>query len=248
MRQREEEGLIGRRWVRGLRFTLLRLPTVWGRLGVEPLPHGPAGLSRQHLTVLRERAGWERSTLQFYYSAVRGFARWGQNPISEDRTAWRLPSGVARRRRWLSKVQLQQLLRSASDRARLLVALEGFNGLRRVEVLRLRAGDVDLADGLLNVLGKGRMGGKWRQVPLHRIARSELERVVGASQPDDRVLPLSASGADNLLRKAALAAGFDALGVKVSHHDLRRSFGRLAHEAGMDLVQLKNLYGTPRWT
>src|SRR4029077_6612735 len=36
--------------------------------------------------------------------------------------------------------------------------------------------------------------------------------------------------------------GFPLQGVKVSHHDLRRTFGRLAHQSGMDLIQLKNLY------
>ena len=29
----------------------------------------------------------------------------------------------------------------------------------------------------------------------------------------------------------------------MSHHDLRRTFGRIAHESGMDLIQLKNLFG-----
>jgi site-specific recombinase XerD len=38
-------------------------------------------------------------------------------------------------------------------------------------------------------------------------------------------------------------SGLDRVGVAVSHHDLRRTFGRLSHDAGMDLVQLKNLYG-----
>jgi len=57
------------------------------------------------------------------------------------------------------------------------------------------------------------------------------------------VIPLSHSGADLLLRRVAERAGFPSLGLRVSHHDLRRTFGRLAHQAGMDLVQLKNLYG-----
>lgn len=57
------------------------------------------------------------------------------------------------------------------------------------------------------------------------------------------VIPLSQSGADLVLRRVAHRAGFPRLGLRVSHHDLRRTFGRLAHKAGMDLVQLKNLYG-----
>jgi len=54
---------------------------------------------------------------------------------------------------------------------------------------------------------------------------------------------LSRSGADLILRRVAERAGFPSLGLRVSHHDLRRTFGRVAHKAGMDLVQLKNLYG-----
>jgi integrase len=73
--------------------------------------------------------------------------------------------------------------------ARLIIALEGFNGLRRVEVLRLRAQDVNLADRWLNVRGKGRTGGKWRQILLSDIARAELEARVAGLPPDSRVLP-----------------------------------------------------------
>ncbi|MCI4317629.1 MAG: tyrosine-type recombinase/integrase [Thermoplasmata archaeon] len=41
------------------------------------------------------------------------------------------------------------------------------------------------------------------------------------------------------VRRAAPTGGR----VRVSHHDLRRTFGRVAYDAGMDLVQLKNLLG-----
>jgi len=77
---------------------------------------------------------------------------------------------------------------------------------------------------------------------MHHSVHRDLSHWIRDRQPDDRVLPLSRSGADLLLDRARLAANF-AGGLKVSHHDLRRSFGRLAHEAGMDLVQLKNLLG-----
>ena len=61
-------------------------------------------------------------------------------------------------------------------------------------------------------------------------------------KPDDPVLGISCSTADMDLRKAAREAGFGSQ-FAVSHHDLRRTFGRLAHEAGMDLVQLRYLLG-----
>ncbi len=70
-----------------------------------------------------------------------------------------------------------------------------------------------------------------------------LRPLAGSAEPEAHVIPLSRSGADLVLRRAARRAGFPAAGLQVSHHDLRRTFGRLAHKAGMDLVQLKNLYG-----
>lgn len=156
--QRDSEGLIGESWVRRIRSNLLRLPEVWIRLGVNPPPTGPAEVIPRHLSVLRDAAGWERATVEFYFSSIRGFLRWAKNGVSEEKAVWRLPMGVARRRRWLTKAQLLDLLHAAPPRARLLVALEGFNGLRRIEVLRLRVQDVNLSENLLNVQGKGAYG------------------------------------------------------------------------------------------
>jgi integrase len=63
------------------------------------------------------------------------------------------------------------------------------------------------------------------------------------ANPADRILPYSASWADQKLRDAARLAGFTDKGLRISHHDLRRTFGRVAHSAGMDLVQPKDLLG-----
>ena len=81
------------------------------------------------------------------------------------------------------------------------------------------------------------------QIPLHTLARRELQQTILGKAPEERVLPISASGADLLLQSGANVAHFPEKGILVSHHDLRRTFGRIAHEAGMDLVQLKNLFG-----
>ena len=51
-----------------------------------------------------------------------------------------------------------------------------------------------------------------------------------------------ASRADFILRRVATQSGLYP-GVMISHHDLRRTFGHLAHEAGLDLVQLQHLQG-----
>jgi integrase len=235
--------LIGERWTKGLRYTLGRIPLLLAETEPDLRLESFRGVTEAHLAALRTRGGWGRATKQFYLAALRLFLRWHGSPLASESDLWRLPEGAAPKRRWLTGEELAHLLRHASGRARLIVALEGFNGLRRVEVLRLRAMDVNLEEGWINVHGKGRMGGKWRQIPLSSIAREELRRVLGGTAPEARILPYSASWADQKLTEAARAAGFERRAIRVSHHDLRRTFGRVAHSSGMDLVQLKNLFG-----
>ena len=239
----EQERSIGERWAKGLRYTLVRIPALLSNLEVKPGLYAARQVGPQHIEALRTRTGWGRATTQFYFAALRQFLRWADNPLASRGELWRLPPSAAQRRRWISPDQLVSLLRAARGKARVIVALEGFNGLRRVEVLRLRASDVNLAEGWLNVRGKRRMGGKWRQIPLSEVARKTLQPHLEGLAPMDRILPYSASWADQRLSEAALSAGFPRQGLRVSHHDLRRTFGRVAHSAGMDLVQLKNLYG-----
>lgn len=49
--------------------------------------------------------------------------------------------------------------------------------------------------------------------------------------------------ADEGIRVSPGAARWAALGVPVSGHDLRQSFGRITYHGGVSLVNLKYLYG-----
>lgn len=236
------EAPVGEAWLRRMRWELCRVPRLEGALAGRTVSR-PEDLGQDYLQSLRDRSGWERSTLALHHAALRQFLGWAGCPLARSRHLWRLPAGQPSRRRWLTREQLLRLLRRSRGLPRLLVALEALNGLRRVEVLRLRAQDILVGEGCVRVLGKGRDGGKWRKIPLHPlVARLLRPRTLGLA-PADRLFPYSRSGADYLLRKAVVASGLARSGVKVSHHDLRRTFGRLSHEAGMDLVQLKNLFG-----
>jgi integrase len=200
-------------------------------------------VTSDHVERLKRGLLWSPATFTVHFSALRRFLRWAGNPLARDRGVWAVPSGTSGRRRWLAPEQLVRLYDTAQGRERVLVALEGFNGLRRVEVLRLRAKDLDFGRQCLHVLGKGRNGGKWRTLPMFAETGRVLRTLPSGPGEGARLIPLSRSGADLVLRRAASRAGFPSLGLKVSHHDLRRTFGRMAHKAGMDLVQLKNLYG-----
>ena len=207
------------------------------------MPRSPGDLTSDHIDLLKHRLPWSPATYALHFAALRRFLRWVGNPLADDHGVWSVPSGAPGRRRWLTQEQVAHLYGAALGRERVILALEGFNGLRRVEVLRLRWKDVDFERQRLRVLGKGRNGGKWRTLPMFSETARVLRPVAGVGDVEARVVPLSRSGADLVLRRAAGRAGFPGRGWRVSHHDLRRTFGRLAHKAGMDLVQLKNLYG-----
>ena len=239
---KRSESDVGDDWIRRMRWELCRTPGLFNRLGARPKSSAPRKFSAQDLRALRVGLSWERATFLVHFAALRQFLRWAGNPIADHPQVWRLPAGGHSRRRWLTKEQLKRLYSASRGAARVLVGLEGLNGLRRVEVLRLRVRDVLLKEDTLSVRGKGGRGGKWRTIPLHPAVRTDLARWVAGHSGDDLVLPISKSGADLALVRAARVAGLGE-GIRVSHHDLRRTFGRLAHEAGMDLVQLKNMLG-----
>lgn len=240
--QKVAKDAIGPDWARRLHYELERVPRLLRSVDAS-VPDSPAEFSDEHLAALRQGMTWQKATFALHFAALKQFLRYAKNPTAEHGGLWRLPSGESSRRRWLTKDQLLRLYRHAQGRERLLIALEGFNGLRRVEVLRIRPADFLGGEDALMVRGKGRYGGKWRRIPLHPTARAAVAAAIPGILPGDPLLPISSSGADGLLRRAASRAGLDRGGNRISHHDLRRTFGRLAHDAGMDLVQLKNLFG-----
>lgn len=226
-----------------MRWELCRLPQLLLRVGQPGGVSSPGDVTGAHIRALRAGLPWETTTFAIHFQALRQFLRWGRNRIADDRSLWALPKSEPIHRRWLTREQLVALYESSRGVERVIVALEGFSGLRRVEVLRLRVKDVLLKEQSLRVLGKGSRGGKWRTIPL----RGEVLRVLSAwnlgRDGSERVVALSRSGADAALQRSVRRAGFVNAGIRVSHHDLRRTFGRLANAAGMSLISLQGLYG-----
>ena len=237
---REKRG-IGERWRRTIRQYLLAMPGAFERAGREA-PASTADVTTEDVEALKAAGFWANSTLHTNLVALREFLRAEKNPIADDPDVWLAPGGQAINRRWLTAAQLGALYTAAQGRERVLVALEGFNGLRRVEVLRLHVRDLDLAlpNPTMRVLGKGRHGGKYRTIPIQPVAYGVLVEHTFEKPPTTAIFPHHERTADHDLRRAAARAN---LGVKVSGHDLRRSFGRIAYQAGVTLVDLKYLYG-----
>jgi integrase len=234
---------VGEPWLARMRWELNRFPVLLNTVGRARVLRSPLDVTGENIMALRESQTWETPTFAIHFQALRQFLRWGGNPIAAERSHWRLPTGAPVHRRWLARDQLICLYRASRGVERVIVALEGFAGLRRVEVLRLRVKDVLLEEGRLRILGKGRGGGKWRSIPL----QGELDRLlrswVESRRAEDRLVPLSKSGADAALQRAVHRSGLADAGVRVSHHDLRRTFGRLANASGMSLLSLQGLFG-----
>lgn len=137
---------------------------------------------------------------------------------------------------------------AARDRALLSLLLGG--GLRRAEAVSLRRSDLDLADAVVTVLGKG---GKTRRVPLSRAVATAMFDWLALLPADFGFLfPLisrsgrfmadrhiSGAAVAELLRRRTAGAGIHL----VKPHDLRRTCASDCLEAGVDGLALQRLLG-----
>ena len=200
----------------------------------------------RHWAAQASRQGLSAKTVHRRLSAVRAFYRyWLQadriaaNPataVSGPKTRQRLP-GV------LDVDQMSALLEHSGDdplaqRDTALFELIYASGLRVSEAVGLRCQDIDMAQTLVRVQGKG---GKTRIVPFGRKAKAALQvwlavrrTVINAAQPPPAALFLSARGqalsvrsVQQRLRRRAAAIGVDA---RVHPHGLR-------HAAATHLLQ-----------
>jgi integrase len=206
-------------------------------------PAGPTDVAREHIRAVKGCGIWGPRTLKTKFSVLRGFLRWAKNPLSDGKNpVWRLPAGFADRRSWVDRDEMVALYRLAQGRARVRVVLQGFNGLRECEVRRLKVRDLNLAlpRPTLTVHGKGRFGGKYRTIPMDPMTRAVLEKWVADLGPDEGLYPVGHTVADGELAELGQQA---ATSVRVTGHVLRRSFGRLAYQAGVPLPTIQRIYG-----
>ena len=238
-----ESGEIERVWAKTLGWTLERYPDlIWPKVGIRPGPTRLSEITPSVIRTLRDSPAYAPKTRSQYLQSLRHMLRFLGSPLAEDRHLWTLDARAARRR-WLTKPQLRALWSVCRDDLdRLAVAAGGFNGLRRVEILRLRVRDLELTlpAPTMVVLGKGRHGGKPREVPVSRYLYAVLVSLSAGKLGDARLYPKERTHLDTRLVELGRLAGIP---VRVSSHDLRRTFGRLAFENGVTLVQLKALYG-----
>ncbi len=120
------------------------------------------------------------------------------------------------------------------------------SGLRRAEVIGLNAGDINFAEGLVKVLGKGN---KERLVPVTDIALDSIQNYLArraapnAGSPlflNARGARLSGEGLAQVIKKSGIKAG---LARKITPHSLRHSFATHLLNNGCDLKTLQQMLG-----
>jgi integrase/recombinase XerC len=159
------------------------------------------------------------------------------------RTARRLP-------RNLSAEEVTAFLGSLHTwRDKAIAGLMLFSGLRTVEVLALRVGDIDIARGWAKVAGKG---GRERRTPIDtqvaglvqtyllvERAATDTDVLFVVAKGPHRGQPLTPAGLRTVFRYHRQRAG-----VPAAHpHALRHSFGTALAEAGVDLAVIQTLMG-----
>ncbi len=239
------------------------------------------GLGRHPLTARAEDIrGWlsclsdqglAASTQARKLSAVRQFHAflYGEG-MSDDNPAQAL-SGPRKQRplpKILSVDDLERLLRTASEavraakgKARLralrmacLVELLYASGLRVSELIALKSGDINRAEGYARVRGKG---GKERIAPLSSQALAALDayeqalvRARGGVPLDGSEWLFASRGAQGHITRQHFAAGLKALAARaglksanISPHALRHAFATHLLEGGADLRAVQMMLG-----
>jgi integrase/recombinase XerC len=183
-----------------------------------------------------------------------GRARRGARITANPALEVRAPKAARRLPQTLDADQMARLLQipapgdglTARDRA--LMELLYSSGLRLAELVSLDVASLDLKDGVVHVLGKGR---KARIVPVGRHAvralRAWLQERAGIARTDENALFVGRNGtrlgARAVQARVALWARRQGLGVHVHPHLFRHSFASHLLESGGELRGVQELLG-----
>mgnify|MGYP003536948793 FL=1 len=223
------------------------------------MEQGVADVSALHTEQLRvfiaseHRRGLSPKSLQRRLSACRSFYLWllKHGRIAASPAAGlRAPKAPRKLPQVLDVDEAVQLVELPTDtrlglRDRAILELFYSSGLRLSELCALRWRDLDLAEGLVTVLGKG---SKQRTVPVGSHARKALDAWRGESrgQADGAVFPgrggapITPRAVQIRLRQLAQRQG---LFKRVHPHLLRHSFASHVLESSGDLRGVQELLG-----
>jgi integrase/recombinase XerC len=198
------------------------------------------------------RRGLSPKSLQRRLSACRSFYRWllrHGRIVANPAAALRAPKAPRKLPQVLDVDEASRLVEVPTDaplglRDRALLELFYSSGLRLSELCGLRWHDLDLGEGLVQVLGKGR---KQRSVPVGSHARAALAAWRADQHPagdapvfPGRNGPITPRAVQLRLRQLAQRQG---LFKRVHPHLLRHSFASHVLESSGDLRGVQELLG-----
>jgi len=231
--------------------------------GEEGVPPHPAEIStrdlRDYVASLHE-AGYARTTVARKLASLRSFFRFGQREGWVDGNpakALRNPRKTKTLPHFLSTDEVARLLEAPAKhtplgvRDRAILETLYSAGLRVSEVVGLNDGDLDLADGLIRVRGKGR---RERLAPLGSYAVRAIETWLDRRKLADDVPAgfdapvftnkfgrrLTTRSVGRMLEKYLLQANLDR---RTSPHTLRHSFATHLLDRGADIRSVQELLG-----
>ncbi len=239
IRERLLRGEIGATTAAHATRDLLRMPAMLRRAGVAEPPYAASCYRAEHVLAYRESPLWRLTTKRPVLSTLRTLLASKGSELASRSALWRIPRGRPTRRYWITRDQMAELYDASRGRERVHLAFQGFNGGRECELLRLGWTDVDFTSGTMAIVGKGRNGGKPRTIPMTPTTRAVLEEWRARSM-GRLVYGVAHAAAHAELAGLGKRVG---VGVPLSGHVLRRSFGRIAYQAGVPLVDIRNIYG-----
>lgn len=223
--------------------------------------HGITGWQALQIQQLRQliarqhHHGQSSRSLARLLSAVRGLYRYlNREGLCQHDPASGLspPKGERRLPKVLDTDRALQLLDGGVDddfiarRDQAILELFYSSGLRLSELTNLDLDHLDLAAGLVQVLGKG---GKARVLPVGRKAREALQawyRLRGIGNPRDRAVFITRQGnriSPRAVQQRVKAAGERELGQHLHPHMLRHSFASHVLESSQDLRAVQEMLG-----
>ena len=194
-------------------------------------------------------------------SMMMGFAKWAGN---QEMAKIRIGFGSipTKRVRWLSNEQATNLKLNAQGIEKIIIHCELDLGMRRGEMLKLKVSDFSSGRiNAINLLGKGRYGGKPRTINWHPNTLASLEEYLeirdkeiakarkknpGVQIPPN-LLIYEANGKLNAYKRSAIENIQNRLGERLgfhfSNHDLRRTCGRMMFRAGVPIEIIARKFG-----
>lgn len=233
--------------------------------GYDCLPYDLDENAINYLIKAMRRDNLTIKTQKNYINALRGYLEYFNNRVF-DNYPIRWPHDTRPSVRWLTQNESIMLASHIFDDeiTNIMIHCELCLGMRRIEVLRLKP--EDFGDRYVKISGKGKIMPKIRYLPIHRDTKSRLDRYmswrdeqiaiakkrrpVSTIVPDDLIIwrkfytlgtfePFGAESLNKRLRRAGEEVGIE----RLSHHMLRRSFGRALWLSGVKLETISMMMG-----